>query len=330
MILLAGIRTETPLAMVAEALTEMGAPFMVFHQRDFAGAEIGFAIDRGRVTGRLVTGGRTQRLDEITGVYMRLMDDRELPELRDLDPGDPKRLACRRLHEGLIRWAEIAPARVVNRIAPMGSNFSKPYQAQLILRAGFATPATLVTGDPDAARDFCRRHGRVIYKSVSGTRSIVREMTEADWPRLDRIRWCPTQFQAYVPGRDLRVHVVGDQVFATAIDSTGTDYRYATREESGETVLTAVEIDDGLAERCRGLARDLGLDFAGIDLRIPEDGDVVCFEVNPCPAYSYYEANTGQPIARALATYLAGGQTRAEPGRAASTPAGAAEIRSRA
>lgn len=306
MILLAGIRSEAPLAMVAEALTEIGVPYMVFHQRDFATTDIAFAIDRGRVTGRLVTAGRTQWLEEITGVYMRLMDDRQLPELADLDPTDQLRASCRRLHEGLMRWAEIAPARVVNRMAPMGSNFSKPYQAQLITRAGFATPETLVTGDPDAALAFRRRHGRVIYKSVSGMRSIVREMTEEDEARLERIRWCPTQFQAFVPGRDVRVHVVGGEIFATAIDSTGTDYRYAQREQDGDTQLSAVEVDEELAERCRVLARQLGLDFAGIDLRLSEDGSVVCFEVNPCPAYSYYEANTGQPIARALACYLAG------------------------
>lgn len=306
MILLAGIRTETPLAMVAEALDEIGAPYMTFHQRDFATSHLGFAIDRGRATGRLVTGGRTQRLEEITGVYMRLMDDRDLPELKGLAPADPVRAACRRLHEGLTRWAEIAPARVVNRMEPMGSNFSKPYQAQLIVAAGFATPPTLVTSDPAAARAFARRHGRVIYKSVSGMRSIVREVGAEDDARLDRVRWCPTQFQAFVPGRDLRVHVVGGDVHATAIDSTGTDYRYAGQEAGGETELSAVEIDAELADRCRGLAQALGLDFAGIDLRLPEGGVPVCFEVNPCPAFSYYEANTGQPIARSVARYLAG------------------------
>jgi glutathione synthase/RimK-type ligase-like ATP-grasp enzyme len=279
---------------------------MVFHQRDFAHSELAFAIDRGRVTGRLVTGGRTQRLEEITGVYMRLMDDRELPELEGRDPADPMRAACRRLHEGLTRWAEIAPARVVNRMAPMGSNFSKPYQAQLITAAGFATPHTLVTADPEAARAFLRRHGRVIYKSVSGMRSIVREVTADDEARLDRVRWCPTQFQAFAPGRDVRVHVIGREVYATAIDSTGVDYRYAGREEGGETELTAVEIDPELAERCRRLALTLGLDFAGIDLRLSDGAGPVCFEVNPCPAFSYYEANTRQPIARAVARHLLG------------------------
>ena len=55
------------------------------------------------------------------------------------------------------------------------------------------------------------------------------------------------------------------------------------------------------------LAEGLGLAFAGIDLKITPDNRVYCFEVNPSPAFSYYEANTGQPIARAVAEYLAAG-----------------------
>ena len=54
------------------------------------------------------------------------------------------------------------------------------------------------------------------------------------------------------------------------------------------------------------LSQGLGLAFAGIDLKITPDNRVFCFEVNPSPAFSYYEANTGQPIARAVAHYLAG------------------------
>jgi glutathione synthase/RimK-type ligase-like ATP-grasp enzyme len=48
-----------------------------------------------------------------------------------------------------------------------------------------------------------------------------------------------------------------------------------------------------------------GLAFAGIDLKITPAGEIFCFEVNPSPDFSFYEANTGQPIASALARYLA-------------------------
>jgi hypothetical protein len=41
-------------------------------------------------------------------------------------------------------------------------------------------------------------------------------------------------------------------------------------------------------------------------LKVTQDNRVYCFEVNPSPAFSYYEANTGKPIAQAIAAYLAG------------------------
>ena len=40
-------------------------------------------------------------------------------------------------------------------------------------------------------------------------------------------------------------------------------------------------------------------------LKLTPDQQVYCFEVNPSPAFSYYEAHTGQPIAQAIARYLA-------------------------
>jgi glutathione synthase/RimK-type ligase-like ATP-grasp enzyme len=195
---------------------------------------------------------------------------------------------------------------VVNRIASMASNCSKPFQAQAILRHGLRIPETLITSDPQAVREFAGAVGRVVYKSISGIRSIVRELDAADLDRLEQIRWCPVQFQAFVEGRNVRVHTVGERVFATAISSGATDYRYARRQCGEPAELEAVEVTDDLAERCVALSGDLDLPFAGIDLKVTPDDEVYCFEVNPSPAYSYYESQTGQPISAALARYLAG------------------------
>src|SRR5262249_29448418 len=125
-------------------------------------------------------------------------------------------------------------------------------------------------------------------------------------PRLAALRWCPTQFQQYVEGVDVRVHVIGDELFPTRITSAATDYRYARSQAGEPAALTATEIADEGAGKCIRLTHDLGLAFAGIDLKFAPDGQVFCFEVNPCPGYSYFEANSGQPIARAVARYLAG------------------------
>jgi glutathione synthase/RimK-type ligase-like ATP-grasp enzyme len=106
-----------------------------------------------------------------------------------------------------------------------------------------------------------------------------------------------------VEGTNVRVHVVGQEVFATKIETDVTDYRYASRQ-GGESELTPTELSPELSERCVRLTEGLQLPFAGIDLKITPSGEVFCFEVNPSPGYSYYENNTGQPIARALARYL--------------------------
>jgi hypothetical protein len=306
MILLAGIRTEPPLARVAAELDQLNVPVAWFDQRQAAHTACRCRIDADGVRGTLRLGHQTLRLEDVAAVYTRLMDDRFLPELRGLPADAQERAACRRLHDTLSTWFELAPGRVVNRASAMASNNSKPYQAQFIRAAGFEVPETLVTNEPDLVRDFLAVHGHVIYKSVSGTRSIVREVDDDALARLDDIRWCPVQFQAYVEGVDVRVHVIGRQVFATRITSAAADYRYAARDGGLPARLEPTRLSELTEQRCVELTERLGLRFSGIDLRITPAGRAVCFEANPCPGYTYYEGHTGQPIARAVARHLAG------------------------
>ena len=135
--------------------------------------------------------------------------------------------------------------------------------------------------------------------------SIVRELRDDDLPRLARVRACPVQFQERLEGLDVRVHVVGSEIFATAAYSASADYRYAVQDGLAAR-LAPYELNDDLAQRCLQLTSGLGLLFSGIDLKLAPDGRAYCFEVNCCPGYSYFEANTGQPIALALARLLAG------------------------
>jgi glutathione synthase/RimK-type ligase-like ATP-grasp enzyme len=304
-ILLCGIPSEGSQARLAAALDELGADYHIVNQRRVGSSSIRVEHDGADLSGVLEHDGWSVTFDAVTGIYLRFMDDRMLPELAGEPEHSPARRASRAFHDLVGQWAEVAEARVINRYGAMSSNFSKPYQCQLIVEHGFAVPETLVTNDPDLVRAFVAEHGRAIYKSISSERSIVQTVTEPDLARLDAIRWCPVQFQAFVEGTDVRVHTVGGQVFATAITSTATDYRYAQRQTGEAATMEACELEPQLAARCLALAAALGLDLAGIDLRLTPSGQAYCFEVNPSPVYSYYEAHTGQPIATAIARYLA-------------------------
>ena len=297
------------MARLLAELDELGEPYVAVSQRHFADTRLALAVDAtGNLGGTLTYQQRTYPLAEMRGVYLRLVDDEVLPEFRRLAGHDPLRAHARQLVQDLSLWAAWWGGRTVNRLAAMASNNSKPYQAQFIQQHGFLTPDTLITNEPEAALAFCARHaGRVIYKSISGVRSIVQAWDPAtDTATLGRIRHCPTQFQEQVAGFDVRVHVIGELTLATRIAATATDYRYAQQQTGEAAELTAYDLDPEIAANCVSLSQALDLDFSGIDLRLTPTGEVYCFEVNPCPGYTYYEAHTGQPIAARLAEYLTG------------------------
>lgn len=295
--LVLGLASEPPVAAVVRELTALAAPFVLADQRKLVTGELDLWWADGRTGGRLALDGGTVDLDDVRAVYTRLTTWADLPEIR----AEPALLDhAYRLHQGLESWLEATPARVVNRTSANDSNNSKPYQA-LVIRDHFEIPETVVTTDPDTAVAFARAVGTTVYKSVSGERSVVTSFTAADVDRLPLLANGPVQFQAYVPGTDVRVHVVGDDVFATRIDADGVDYRYTT----GGAHMSPVALAAPVAEACRALTRRLGLELSGIDLRFTDEGRIVCFEVNPSPAYSVFEDETGQPIAAALARHLA-------------------------
>jgi glutathione synthase/RimK-type ligase-like ATP-grasp enzyme len=250
--------------------------------------------------------GQDWRLDlyAITGVYARFLGPEDRPPLPGLDPGDVAALRA----EGdlsLVALLEDLPCPVVNRINGGLSNNSKPYQALVISRTGLSVPPTLVTSDPAAARAFHAEHGQVIYKSASGIRSIVRRLGPDQLARLDHLRDGPAQFQAFVPGRNVRVHTVGERVFATRIESDAVDYRYAHLD--GLTArFEPAALPPAIEAACLRLARACDLLFAGIDLKETPEGEYFCFEVNPSPGFLYYERHTGQPISMAVADLLHG------------------------
>lgn len=314
MILVAGILDEGPVALVVNALEAMGAGVRLFDQRRAGAADISVAIGDdstgGCITGSLTIDGDPIALQDIDGFYVRLMDDSLLPAITGLSADAPARLHSRRLHDLLLQVADLMPGRVLNRPSSMVSNQSKPYQAQYIRSCGFDIPETLITNDPRAARDFIHaawdEGGGVIYKSASGVRSIVQRVEPRDLARLDRIRWCPTQFQRLVEGTDIRVHVVGQTALAVAIRSDAVDYRYAARQVGVEATLEQVALEPDAVVHCVRLAHTLRLPLAGIDLRRTPDGRDVCFEVNPSPAFSYYEERAAVPISSAIARYLTG------------------------
>jgi glutathione synthase/RimK-type ligase-like ATP-grasp enzyme len=300
LILVWGLAGDRPLARVRAEVERARAPFVFADQARVLDMSVRLEVGA-RVGGSLRLGEGRVDLGDVTAAYLRPHDSSRLPAvLREGPPAARRALA---VDDALLAWSEVTPALVLNRPEAMAENGSKPLQLAHLAALGFRVPDTLVTTDPDAARRFWERHGTVVYKSVSSARSKVARLGTRHLGRLRDVAWCPTQFQQYVAGLDVRVHVIGDEVFAAAILSSADDYRYAAEQGCRAEVLPW-RLPFGLDARCRELAQALCLPVAGIDLRWTPEGEWFCFEVNPSPAFAFYEAATGQPLAAAIAHLL--------------------------
>ncbi|WP_394787053.1 RimK family alpha-L-glutamate ligase [Rhodoferax sp.] len=286
MILVYGQRNDPPIDCLVAALQAAGARYQLLDMADLDSAMLRVQVGPHGVTGDLLLDGECTELDDIRAVYARPLT------LALDDTHEATSQHALALHQRLVEWLDIASALVVSRPAAVQASASKPRQAQLIGQSGFAVPAMLVTSDEDEAQAFRRLHGRVVFKSISGRRSSVAEMDDSWLSRMQRLAPVPSQFQAHVPGVDVRVHVVGRQVFAAEVG-----------DAAGRT-LTATRLPPAVAAQCVAMSAAMDLPVAGIDLRLRPDGEYVCCDVNPLPAYSDFEAECGLPMAATLAQLL--------------------------
>lgn len=292
LVLLWGLPEEEPLAAVQHALHTLGAETVMVDQRRALSTHV-----------RLLPGGPVVRLPdrilplaEVTAAYPRPYPPL-LHQLRDDSPGAlVARRHVARLEYTLWQWTASTTATIVNRPGPAASNSTKPIQTRAARACGFHVPDTLFTNDLENIRAFAGRHGMVVYKAAGGTRTYTGLLDLADVRRLQRLSTCPTYFQRYIAGPNVRVHVVGTDVFAVEITSDSVDYRGHVRE------MSPISLPGPVAEKCKAITKTLELLVSGIDLIRAPHGEWYFLEANPSPAFTYYPDcdEVGAAIARLL------------------------------
>lgn len=288
MILVWGSVMDSPVDRVIDELSARAATFINIDENDLEHMSFNMTLGPSP-EGWIEVKGRRTNISELKAIFLR--------------PGNALTAQSSRNAHVMLQLSSVLPGVVLNRPAADLSNHSKAYQLHLISKSGFDIPPTLVTSDLVMAKKFLHKHKRLIYKSLSGIRSIVATIDSSQEDRLEKIRSGPVQLQKWIEGIDVRVHIVGEKWFACGIQSGAADYRYAsTNGEAAE--LSNLEIPDEVGKKIVRLAHFLDLPLAGVDLRRTPDDRWICFEVNPSPGFSYYESATDHNIAGAIADYL--------------------------
>ena len=231
---------------------------------------------------------------------------------------DASAVAVRREAEAMLHglMALLGHAFWVNRPAALWAAESKLRQLDMAANAGLTVPRTLVTNDPDSARDFYDAcEGRMIVKAFRGqvgsprtafhmihtTRVLPEHLRYAD-----RISNAPCIFQEQIPKQsELRVTVIGPRIFAAEITSDAECIDW--RDEEAQVTYRPTTLPSDLEATCRDLVRHCDLTSAAIDLIRRPDGSYVFLEINAHHDWLWIQKITGMPMVAAMADLLEAG-----------------------
>jgi ribosomal protein S6--L-glutamate ligase len=157
---------------------------------------------------------------------------------------------------------------------------NKIIASRILRAAGVPTPRTWTMGDPELLAEVAE-HDRLIVKPYMGHRGArISIVSDADGLRAAAAA-NPTDDPLIVqelipgPGHDLKIYVVGDQVFAV---------RKTFSERSFTIAGDPVPVDTEVRDAALRVGQALGLGLYGLDMIEAPDGPVVV-DVNYFPGY---------------------------------------------
>lgn len=196
---------------------------------------------------------------------------------------------------------------------------NKLYQLKIAGSVGLSVPRTIISNDVNDLLGFIDKCDGVaavktIYMSafVDDEDNVffvyTNQVTREDLVgRDEEIGLCPVMLQEYIEKEvELRITIVGNQVFACAIysqDSERTlhDWR---RYDFDNVEHHPHNLPDGVKQNLISLMKELRLVYGAVDMILTPSGQYVFLEVNPGGQWGWIEDLTGLPISRSLAEIL--------------------------
>lgn len=181
---------------------------------------------------------------------------------------------------------------------------------QILVQAGIAVPNTVLAGvEYQANEAVAQIRSPTILKTLSGSQgigviladkvqsavSILETLKQADVPVLLQ------DFIEEAKGSDLRCFVVGNRVVAS-MRRIGQNGEFRANFHRGGTA-EKIQLNEQEKTIAIKAAQALGLDVAGVDLILSEQGPLV-LEVNAAPGLEMIEKTSGIDIAVQMIAYL--------------------------
>ncbi|MFW6694411.1 ATP-grasp ribosomal peptide maturase [Streptomyces sp. MAR4 CNX-425] len=268
-----------------------------------------------RWDGTLANARRTLDLASVRSVYYRRPARPKFPEEMSPEARSIAETEARRGFGGLLA---ALPCRWLSPPGSAADAEYKPLQLRVAAEAGLDVPRTLITNDPQAARDFADRiGGSVVYKPFFPVRGTVpgRGQTVAVYTSLVQPQDLPHPdiattahlFQEWVPkAHEVRLTAVGGRIFAAEIHAASAAGRIDWRSDYDSHTYRICEPPPDVAAGVLAMLDRLGLPYGAFDFVVTPEGEWRFLEVNPSGQYGFIEQATGLPITGAICDYLEG------------------------
>jgi hypothetical protein len=255
--------------------------------------------------------GQKIRSTDVAGLWWRRIYPHDIAT--EVSDERARRFCENEARAALLGWVYGMGAAAINPLSAERVAAQKTFQLITAAQLGLAVPRSLLTNSPDMVRAFYEdTDSGVVFKVHTASDFQMLETRELQTDHLDKLALlahAPVIFQECIPGTDLRVTIVDDEVFAIAIrpnhPGAALDWRLDTAPR-----YEAYDMPAEPKRQLITLMRKLGLRYGAIDLRLTPDGEHVFLEVNTGGQYLFVEIQTGLPISRALGSALLRGAPR--------------------
>jgi MvdD family ATP-grasp ribosomal peptide maturase len=196
---------------------------------------------------------------------------------------------------------------------------NKQLQLEVAKEVGLEIPATLITNNPQAVREFSKQCQKgMVAKMLSsfavydeqGNEQVVftNPVTKEDLDYLDGLCFCPMTFQENIPKQlELRITIVGKQIFTAAIDSQISDKATYDWRKQGLALMNQwqpYKLPPEIEEKLLQLMAFFNLNYGAIDIIVTPEDRYIFLEINPVGEFFWLEDYPGMPISHAIAEML--------------------------
>ncbi|MFI0712449.1 ATP-grasp ribosomal peptide maturase [Streptomyces inhibens] len=289
--------------MVVSTLHDLGVPLVRLDPADLPGT-VALSADyvRNDFHGYLKAGERMVSLSSLRSIWVRR-------------PGTPGARASEQStwltaesEQALYGMLTCTRARWMNHpVAAMQARY-KPWQLHTAHHSGFAVPPTLITTFPSVARQFAATHRDLVVKSVSGKHPgdppLVLPTTRIS-PDVDfaGVAAGPTLLQRHIRKQaDIRLTCIGSHLSAARkkSDPDEVDSRF-----TDNSTWEPVAVPDAVHRAVEGYMTTAQLAYGAFDFAEDTDGTWWFLECNQGGQFGFIQLDTDQPLAQAVATWLA-------------------------